>query len=152
MVNYRIGIILDLGRSIILILNQIMKTTDCQLIPCLPFKFDGLEKNLRKQCNSKKYLVVDDLSGDLLMVIKHYANHVGDDDVIIFNEDNQGVIPYKTLRFDIYKLNVKEKSVEYVDRLNDRVIFLGLNQSFGLSARDFKGLKQNSVYFLDDFS
>jgi hypothetical protein len=60
--------------------------------------------------------------------------------------------PIKTFRFDVFKVDPEhEKLVEKVECLGDRVLFLGLKQSFSVSARDFPELKPNSIYFTHDY-
>ena len=84
------------------------------------------------------------------MVFKWYASCVAEDGTILL-EDPKDVLPYKIQRIGLYQCNFKTKVMDYVPSLDDRVLFLGFNQSFMLSANDYSGLKPNSIYFLDDF-
>nr|XP_011465654.1 PREDICTED: uncharacterized protein LOC101307698 [Fragaria vesca subsp. vesca] len=58
--------------------------------------------------------------------------------------------PYRTVSFRVYKVNVTKSKLEKVECLDDRVLFVGGNQSVSLSTRDFSALELNSVCFTDD--
>ncbi|KAL6193324.1 hypothetical protein ACLB2K_034408 [Fragaria x ananassa] len=58
--------------------------------------------------------------------------------------------PYRTVSFRVYNVNVTKSKLEKVECLDDRVLFVGGNQSVSLSTRDFSALERNSVYFADD--
>jgi hypothetical protein len=57
--------------------------------------------------------------------------------------------PSKTLRFDVFKLDFQQQTMERVECLGDRVLFL-CKYSFSVSAKDFPELNPNSIYFTHD--
>lgn len=64
------------------------------------------------------------------------------------------VVRHQTQRFDVFKADLEQETVvllELVECLGDRVLFLGVQQSLSVSARDFPELKPNSIYFTHDY-
>lgn len=122
--------------------------------------------------SQRVFSIVDESSGDIMLVIRHMAGQVPENGTIVdkdglpIHENHfkvgqdrcrlndvhlfQVYKPCKTLRFEVYKVNMKKQKLKPVKFLGERVIFLGLNQSFTLSASEFPGLRPNSIYFTDD--
>ncbi|KAK9283239.1 hypothetical protein L1049_011475 [Liquidambar formosana] len=138
--------------------------------PCTPAKRTTIlpERQSRVVKNGffmQQYLVVDESLGGVLLVNRHCARFsVAVDGTFIDKDPNDPwarfipedhalldtLPPYKTLGFDVYKLNCAEKKMECIKCLGDRAIFLGLNSnSFSLSTCEFPGLRPNSIYFTD---
>ncbi|PIA56626.1 hypothetical protein AQUCO_00700762v1 [Aquilegia coerulea] len=90
-----------------------------------------------------KYLV--ELRGELLLVIKF----VFDPDDI--NDAEDKLSPYKTEKFQVYKLNFTNKKWEEVNSLGEYCLFLGFNTSIAVQPINYFGLKRNCIYFTDDF-
>ncbi|KAA8528792.1 hypothetical protein F0562_036147 [Nyssa sinensis] len=61
-------------------------------------------------------------------------------------------IVYKTMQFEVYRLDLSGPKWERVTSLGDRVLFLGENSSLSLLAYDFPGCKGNCIYYTDDYS
>ncbi|KAL3500791.1 hypothetical protein ACH5RR_039884 [Cinchona calisaya] len=116
----------------------------------------GRKERLSVQHN---YLVPDDSSsnGDLFFIHRYVAEHVQPDGSVVDpteSEDHIGEdLPYKTWKFQVFKFDLTDKQLWYLDdSLEARAIFIGLNQSFLVSAAaDFHGLIPNSIYFADDY-
>ncbi|KAK2994483.1 hypothetical protein RJ640_021288 [Escallonia rubra] len=110
-------------------------------------------ESLRGLWTNMFYLV--ESLGDLLLVERYVGDFVRHDGVPVYKpdlfpgEDNHpSVCPYRTLRFQVYRLNFGERRWEEVKDLGDRVLFLGGNQSVFLLAGELSG---NSIYFIDDY-
>ncbi|XP_059432968.1 uncharacterized protein LOC132166203 [Corylus avellana] len=58
--------------------------------------------------------------------------------------------PSKTHRFDVFKLDFQQQTMERVECLGDRVLFVCMKHSFSVSAQDFPELNPNSIYFTHD--
>ncbi|KAH7851250.1 hypothetical protein Vadar_009069 [Vaccinium darrowii] len=77
--------------------------------------------------------------------IMYVAHHV----------DNNGKVmplshwPYRTVNFEVMKLNSDRDNWEVVKDLDNRVLFVGLNQSVSVSVAELN-LRPNSIYFADD--
>ncbi|KAL3527538.1 hypothetical protein ACH5RR_012194 [Cinchona calisaya] len=98
----------------------------------------------------RSYLV-ESSSGEILLILRYFGFHVADDDVVLScKEDPNCEFPYKTLRFDVFKLDPRQNKFKLVKNLGEEALFLGMNNSFSLPATDqFPGIKANSVYFGD---
>ncbi|KAF1865315.1 hypothetical protein Lal_00004689 [Lupinus albus] len=59
---------------------------------------------------------------------------------------------YRTVGFDVFKMNWSEMKWEKIESLGDRVLFLGGNSSLCLIASDFVGCLKDCIYFTDDYS
>lgn len=94
-------------------------------------------------CSTQWYLVPS--LGELLFIVRHIGEYFDAE------EDNHLFYPYRTLKFQVYKLNMIEKKLEEVTSLKDQVIFLGGNHGISVSARDYQEFKANSIYFTDDY-
>ncbi|KAH7850631.1 hypothetical protein Vadar_000658 [Vaccinium darrowii] len=94
--------------------------------------------------SKKKYYLVESM-GDILVVRRYVTHHV----------DNNGKVmplpnwPYRTVNFEVMKLNSDRDNWEVVKDLDDRVLFVGLNQSVSVSTAELN-LRPNSIYFADD--
>ncbi|KAK3000082.1 hypothetical protein RJ639_023784 [Escallonia herrerae] len=100
------------------------------------------------------YLVVDPSSGDLLYLMRYYSFVRKDGS---FNSEDRHYrfplgVPTKTFNFQVFRLKLGGETAigEHLKCIGDRALFIGLNHSFCLSARDFPQLRPNSVYFTDD--
>lgn len=62
--------------------------------------------------------------------------------------------PYRTLRFDVYKLDSSRENWEPLKCLGDRALFVGLNHSFSVSTRGHSPqlIESNAIYFTDETS
>ena len=52
--------------------------------------------------------------------------------------------------FKVYRVDLTAKKFVEVSSLGDNVLFLGLNQSLCLCAKEYPELKGNHIYFTDD--
>ncbi|KAE7998734.1 hypothetical protein FH972_003245 [Carpinus fangiana] len=80
-----------------------------------------------------KYLV--ESLGDILLVVRYLGPPTRP--------------PSKTQGFDVFKLDFRQQTMERVECLGDRVLFL-CKYSFSVSAQDFPELNPNSIYFTHD--
>ncbi|CAL8995477.1 unnamed protein product [Prunus brigantina] len=87
-----------------------------------------------------RYLV--NLGADLLLVSRHLE---------IERWDNINV-NYRTTGFVVFRMNWVGERWEKVENLGERMVFIGENSSFSLSASDFPGSVGNCIYFTDDYS
>lgn len=98
-----------------------------------------------------KYLAVDPVNGELLMILRHIEDCTGKDDEDSFR--------YRTTKFEVYRLKEEKKDWEKVKGIgNNKVLFLGCNSSMCLCTDNFEKededgriFKGNSVYFTDDY-
>ncbi|XP_059669910.1 F-box protein At2g26160-like [Cornus florida] len=102
-------------------------------LPRYPPKMDNHHWCVRRDSYARTCLA--ESSGELLMV-KRYESNARDPDM-----------DGKTVAFDVYKRDFVENKWVYVQSLGDRVLFMGQNHSVSLSAHDFPGLRENSIYF-----
>ncbi|OVA10867.1 Protein of unknown function DUF295 [Macleaya cordata] len=84
------------------------------------------------------YLV--DSFGELLLVSRHL-------EFVMDTEPNISV--YKTLRFNVFRLDSSLPYWVEVESLGDCMLFLGGNSSLCLLASDFSGCEGNCIYFTD---
>ncbi|KAK2985315.1 hypothetical protein RJ640_024311 [Escallonia rubra] len=112
-------------------------------------------KTSRGLYSSRFYLV--ESAGDVLLAARFVGEFVRHDGVpvceadLLTDEDTQPLVcPYKTLWFQVYRLNIDENRWEEVADLGGRSLFLGGNQSVSLSAEEFS-CEPNSIYFTDDY-
>nr|XP_027103375.1 uncharacterized protein LOC113724696 [Coffea arabica] len=90
-------------------------------------------------------------SGQFFWVTKYTAYSVNQEDGS-FVDDPDWTLPYKTWTFDVHKFNLTDKVLRYMDNsLEDHATFIGMNDSFSLSAKDFPEVRPNSIYFTDDY-
>ncbi|KAL6492638.1 hypothetical protein OROGR_033207 [Orobanche gracilis] len=125
---------------------------DCRfMFPALP--------DLKRECTQMKYLVSDESSGDLYMVVRHVNPRAGPlnsiaDKIVLCAL--RGVhftkTPYKTIEFDVYKVDFECGEVVYAeDSLGGLAMFVGINHSFAIPASaGVAGLRADSIYFTDE--
>ncbi|KAJ7968548.1 F-box protein SKIP23 [Quillaja saponaria] len=97
----------------------------------------------------KKYLV--ESNGELLMVdmyLSFSSNQDFDDD---FQEEIDGCLCERTVRFTIFKLDGEGKKWIEVESLGDRVLFLADDCTFSSSASELSICKGNCIFFTDNF-
>lgn len=114
-----------------------------EIIADFPEKVYETRDSLINCCSTRSYLV--EASGDLLLVERFIGEFVNEVGVPTQWEDK-----YKTLLFQVYKLDSSMKKWEEVESLGDQVLFLGANQSKCVSIRDIPVCESNSIYFTDD--
>lgn len=59
---------------------------------------------------------------------------------------------YKTMRFEVYRLNWDREHWERVSSLGDKMLFIGQNTSLCLAVSDFPGCMEDCIYFTDEFT
>ncbi|XP_047949310.1 uncharacterized protein LOC125195164 [Salvia hispanica] len=100
-----------------------------------------------------KYLVMDEHSDRLFLVIRDVLGHVGRDGShmkSIYSLGND--YPYKTLSFDVYEIDPNKGTLTYMEAsLDGLAMFVGANHSFALPAADFN-LTPDSIYFVEHFN
>ncbi|XP_074289460.1 F-box protein SKIP23-like [Silene latifolia] len=84
---------------------------------------------------------------DLLMVVRYKENVMNELDTH-YDYD----IIYRTIYFQVYKLNPKERKWEYIEDLGDVMLFVGDNSSMSTLLVHDKCLQRNCIYFTDDES
>ncbi|XP_020113213.1 putative F-box protein At4g22660 [Ananas comosus] len=87
----------------------------------------------------RKYLVVDDATGDLLQVRRELGS--GDDD---------RCSTVRTESITVTRLDEERNVWIPVESLGDRALFVGVGSSVLLSGKEVRGLRRNCVYFTDD--
>ncbi|PIA56520.1 hypothetical protein AQUCO_00700695v1 [Aquilegia coerulea] len=92
----------------------------------------------------RTYLV--ESAGELLQVCRFTEMKFED----IENVDGRRCSDYFNEGFEVYKLDLVEHKWIKKNNLNGRVLFLGNNYSYSLSASEFTEYKPNSIYFTDD--
>lgn len=113
---------------------------------------------LKRECGQVKYLVCDDHSGDLFLVVRHVNLLAGPygalvDKIVLSEYSGRHYVktPYKTIDFDVYKIDWKRGEVMHMeDSLEGLAMFVGTNHSFAIRATEVPGLKRDSVYFTDE--
>ncbi|KAL3839810.1 hypothetical protein ACJIZ3_024401 [Penstemon smallii] len=97
-------------------------------------------------------------SGEIFFVVRYIGEFVRYDGKVVTEADTLTdyaleplVCPYKTIWFDVYKLDFDQKSWIEVECLNDTALFLGVNQTLAVSSVEYRELKGNSIYFTDDY-
>ncbi|CAL4966726.1 unnamed protein product [Urochloa decumbens] len=79
-----------------------------------------------------------------------------DDEYFSVSEDGSEpeleTVPYRryTTAFKVYRVDLTAKKLVEISSLGDNVLFLGLNQSLCLCAKEYPQLKGNHIYFTDD--
>lgn len=81
-----------------------------------------------------------------LLLVQRYIGDFLDKDGPDHREDT-----YKTLTFDVFKLDFNMNKWVQVSSLGDQVLFLGGIQSTSLSNQDVPACQANSIYFADDY-
>ena len=94
-----------------------------------------------------KHYLMESL-GNLLWVRRFISSHVDDMANMVYDEEVE--FPHRTYGFDVYRLDFARNTWEYTKCVGDQVLFLGINQSLSLPAREVPGFKANNIYFTDD--
>lgn len=87
-------------------------------------------------------------SADELLLVTRYLD-------LEFQDDHpfmQQYILYRTIRFEVFRLDRSGPRWVRVRNLGDKVLFIGENSSLSLSATDFSGCIGNCIYHTDDYS
>ncbi|WCJ44310.1 ascorbic acid mannose pathway regulator 1 [Euphorbia peplus] len=92
-----------------------------------------------------QYLV--DCGGELLLVTRYLDDYVETE-----IPDLHPNLIYRTTRFEVFRLDLKETQWVRVTSLGDQTLFIGENTSLSLSSVDFPGCMGNCIYFTDDYS
>jgi hypothetical protein len=95
------------------------------------------------------------LGGDM-----QYLVNSGDDELLLVTryvdlqyDETDPYVPsefYKTVGFEVFRMNWSEPRWERVTSLGDRMFFIGENMSISFLAYDFRGCLGNCIYFTDD--
>ncbi|XP_059460504.1 F-box protein SKIP23-like [Corylus avellana] len=95
------------------------------------------------------------LGGDM-----QYLVNSGDDELLLVTryvdlqyDDTDPYVPsefYKTVGFEVFRMNWGEPRWERVTSLGDRMFFIGENMSISFLAYDFRACLGNCIYFTDD--
>lgn len=85
-------------------------------------------------------------AGDVMLVTRVLEQDFSDD----AGEESNFV--YKTVGFEVFKMNWGLLTWQRVESLNDRVLFVGGNSSLSFCASEFSGCSPDCVYFTDDYS
>ncbi|CAL0330419.1 unnamed protein product [Lupinus luteus] len=93
---------------------------------------------------------------EILLVKRYIGNFVNEDGEVVCegdllsDEDTQPLIcPYRTKHFSVYVL-VNSTKWEKVTSLQDRVLFVGANESTSMWVQALPGSEANTIYFSDD--
>ncbi|KAL2470283.1 DUF295 domain-containing protein [Abeliophyllum distichum] len=123
----------------------------------IPRKFTEVHKIYPRDLYTAKWYLASS-SEDLFFVVRYIGEFVRCDGEVIYERDtlthysSQPLIcPYKTVRFDVYKLDSKQKKWLEVESLNDIALFVGGNHSALLQVKEYPGCKANAIYFTDDY-
>ncbi|KAJ7958909.1 F-box domain containing protein [Quillaja saponaria] len=115
------------------------------------------EKNINfpiDKFSTQFYLV--ELKGEILLVKRIVGNFVNAGKAVyetdlLTDEDTQPLVcPYRTMHFNLYKLDFKRIKWEKLNSLNDQILFLGGNHSISMSAQDLPNFEANSIHFTDN--
>ncbi|KAL8147612.1 F-box protein SKIP23-like [Apium graveolens] len=98
-------------------------------------------RSFLENCTSSRTYLVKSCEDDLLLV----QRYIGD-----FVDGDPGEDIYRTLVFEVYKLDFSINEWVQVESLGDQVLFLGGVQSISLSIQDVPACQPNSIYFTDD--
>ncbi|KAL1561621.1 hypothetical protein AAHA92_04302 [Salvia divinorum] len=103
------------------------------------------------RCGYPKYLVMDESSCRLFLVIRYVLHEVGRDGSFVKStclKCGRGdySYPHKTVSFEVYEIDGKDGKMRYMDgSLDGLAIFVGSNHSFALPAADLN-LRPDSIY------
>ncbi|KAL3619421.1 hypothetical protein CASFOL_036991 [Castilleja foliolosa] len=99
-------------------------------------------------CAHHTYLVFAEETDQLFFVTRHV--------LLQWDQDNDDIYPYKTILFDVHKLDWEFGGdggrLSHLDggSLDGLAMFVGANHSFAVLPSDANGLKPNSIYFTDE--
>ncbi|KAG6669842.1 hypothetical protein CIPAW_01G271700 [Carya illinoinensis] len=109
----------------------------------------------RNKFFTQSYLV-ESLGGLWLVdrIAGYFVNSEGiavDEFDLLIPEDTQPLVcPYRTKLFNVYELDHKQETWKKVESLGDRVIYVGGNYSKSMSIHDIEGCESNTIYFSDE--
>jgi hypothetical protein len=123
-----------------------------------------------KGCLPPKVYIAQAPCGDLLQIwkVSEYSDQEvedvsepdldppDDDEYFSVSEDESesevDTVPYRhyITVFKVYRVNLTAMKLVEISCLGDNILFLGLNQSICLCAKEYPQLKGNHVYFTDD--
>ncbi|KAG7998545.1 hypothetical protein I3843_01G263700 [Carya illinoinensis] len=109
----------------------------------------------RNKFFTQSYLV-ESLGGLWLVdrIVGYFVNSEGiavDEFDLLIPEDTQPLVcPYRTKLFNVYELDHKQETWKKVESLGDPVIFVGGNYSKSMSIHDIEGCESNIIYFSDE--
>lgn len=113
----------------------------------------------KQNCDKVNYVVCDEHSGDLFLVVRHVNSRAGPykitmvNRVVISEFGGRHYVkdPYKTVDFDVFKIDFKSGEVMRVERsLCGLAMFVGGNHSLAIPAKKVPGLKPDCIYFTDE--
>lgn len=85
-------------------------------------------------------------AGDMLLLIRvldqDFSDHAGEESDLV----------YRTVGFEVFKMNWGLLTWQRVETLGERVLFVGGNSSLSFCASDFVGCSADCIYFTDDYS
>ncbi|CAM8942228.1 unnamed protein product [Rhodiola kirilowii] len=81
-----------------------------------------------------------------LLFVSRYLDMVYDEEL-----DHPDVM-YKTVGFEVFRMDLGEGVWEKKTNMENKVLFLGENSSLCLVASEYFGCKENCIYFTDDYS
>lgn len=116
-------------------------------------------------------IAICDVSGDTprVSIIQTPQQFSGDMQYLVSSEDDlllvtrylglefdfdphQPRLVYRTTRFEVCRLDWSGPQWKRVRSLGDKVLFIGQNSSFALSASDYPGCSGDCIYYTDDYS
>ncbi|KAL3647782.1 hypothetical protein CASFOL_008750 [Castilleja foliolosa] len=106
-------------------------------------------------CDTFRYLVFEEQTDQLFYVTRHIVPKMALDGSAM-KDLAKDTYPYKTISFDVHKVDWKSGGeggiLSHLDggSLDGLAMFLGVNHSFAVLATEDNGLKPNSIYFTDD--
>ncbi|XP_022132926.1 F-box protein SKIP23-like [Momordica charantia] len=86
-------------------------------------------------------------SGNEVLLVTRYLDIVND----AMDDDRRSVI-YRTVRFEVFRMEWDGPRWEKVESLDEMAVFVGENSSIAFSAADFSGISGNCIYYTDDYS
>ncbi|RYR54928.1 hypothetical protein Ahy_A06g030189 [Arachis hypogaea] len=97
--------------------------------------------------STKLYLVVSE--EEILLVTRFIGNFVNDDglvveeDLLSYENIQPLIYPYRTKYFIVYKLDIRYNKWEKMNSLDDKILFLGANESVSMNAQACLGGEAN---------
>ncbi|KGN55474.1 F-box protein SKIP23 [Cucumis sativus] len=85
--------------------------------------------------------------GQELLLVSRYLDIVNDG-----MEDELIPVMYRTVRFEVFRMEWEGPRWEKVENLNEMALFVGGNSSMAFSAADFGEISGNCIYYTDDYS
>ncbi|XP_022975457.1 F-box protein SKIP23-like isoform X2 [Cucurbita maxima] len=85
--------------------------------------------------------------GRELLLVSRYLDIINDAMV-----DELISVIYRTVRFEVFRMEWEGPRWEKVENLDEMALFVGGNSSMAFSASDFGGISGNCIYYTDDYS